>query len=311
MCSSMSSPEHSRVSIAIPVFNGEGLIAEALDSIAQQTRRPDEVLVFDNCSTDATVEIAARLLGENSVRRSETNEGAIVNFNRAARESTGELFAWLAADDLLAPRFVEVSVAELDRCPDRKACLTGVRFVTHTGELESDQSDLVLGSVDARARLRAYIRRPRWTEAYCMYRRIELVSSPMFRSSFGSDVLLTWWFLLRGPLAVAVEPLVVYRLPPQVRTTSEMMAGLFSQRPTARWPKMKLWIALWRSAGERGVDPAIRRVARQELGLALVQRDWLRHFLEDIEASVPIAGSLLARARRVVRRKRFVRVRAS
>src|SRR4051812_47948448 len=92
------------VSIAIPVFNGERYLRAALASVLAQTRPADEVLVMDNASTDRSREIAESLL-PGAVRTAETNRGAVANFNRAVQEASGEYFAWLAADDLLAPAF--------------------------------------------------------------------------------------------------------------------------------------------------------------------------------------------------------------
>ena len=78
----------------------------------------------------------------------------------------------------------------------------------------SVQRDPELSSADPRTRLRSYLRRPRWTEVYCLYRRDVLLESPRFRDDYGADVLLIWWFLLRKPLAVVDEELLEYRLYP-------------------------------------------------------------------------------------------------
>ena len=92
------------VSICVPVRNGERWLAEALESALQQTYGGFELVLADNASTDATVEIA---LGFRDARiRVETSPvaiGAVANHNRAVHLSRGELVKFLHADDLLLP----------------------------------------------------------------------------------------------------------------------------------------------------------------------------------------------------------------
>ena len=51
----MSSPD--KISIALCTYNGEQFLSRQLESIQQQTRAPDELIVCDDCSTDRTIEI--------------------------------------------------------------------------------------------------------------------------------------------------------------------------------------------------------------------------------------------------------------
>mgnify|MGYP002836400680 FL=1 len=48
----------SRLVTVIPVYNGERFLQATLESVAAQTRRPDRVIIQDNCSTDGTAAIA-------------------------------------------------------------------------------------------------------------------------------------------------------------------------------------------------------------------------------------------------------------
>ena len=68
------------VTIALPVYNGERYLAESINSALQQTVPVRQVLVFDNASTDRTVEIARSLLPVRAVRVAEVNAGGVVNF---------------------------------------------------------------------------------------------------------------------------------------------------------------------------------------------------------------------------------------
>lgn len=273
------------VSIAIPVHNGAAFLEGAIRSVLAQSHKPTEILLFDNASTDASVSVATRLLDAQAVRTADKNRGAPWNFTRAVEGSQGQYFAWLAADDRLMPRFVERTVAELRATPGAAACLTGIRFVSPEGVLLGEQRDALLASDDVGRRLRFFLRRPRWTEMYCMYRREELLASPMFTQFFGADVLLTWWFLLRGPLAVVDEALLEYRVFPE-KTLDHMGDALEPGAATQLWRRMRLWRALWQATSHVDLPRRVRRVARRELVTALVGRQWILHNLADVRLAL-------------------------
>lgn len=284
----MSDPVNGQgatVSIAIPVHNGATYIESAIESVLAQTRRPDHILVFDNASTDGSAALAEKLLGAGAVRTAETNRGAPWNFRRAVEESHGQYFAWLASDDRLAPEFVERTVEQLRRTPQAAACLTGIQFLSPEGAPLGVQRDPLLASDDAALRLRSFLRRPRWTEVYCMYRREALLASPMFTPAFGTDVMLTWWFLLRGPLAVVDDPLLQYRVFPD-KTLDHMGDALKPGSRPEMWRRMRTWRALWRATSAEDLSDGVRRVARRELVTALVEKQWILHNLADLRLAL-------------------------
>lgn len=303
------------ITVALPVYNGERYVAEAIQSVLDQTTSPGEFLVFDNCSTDRTVEVARRLLPVEAIRTSPSNAGAISNFNRAVRESAGEYFLWLAADDRLLPRHLEYCLQALVDLPKAQACLPGIRYIDLAGRPVREQSDDALAAADPRHRLRSYVRRRRWTESYCLYRRKALLASPMFTRDYGTDVLLTWWFLLRGPLAVVPDPLLEYREYPS-KTVTEMAKSLDPDAPLQHWRKIRLWRRMWRETRGSDIDSRTRRIARQELVLCLPHKDWMTHMSEDAllyltsVARKPGPGarmlsSMLTTAQGAVRRRRL------
>src|SRR5690349_17457548 len=89
----------------VPVWNGRELVAALLASLAAQTRRPDEILVIDNGSTDGTPELArqrgARVIGMGR------NCGFAPAVNRGIREARSEWIAVLNSDVQLAPDYFE------------------------------------------------------------------------------------------------------------------------------------------------------------------------------------------------------------
>jgi len=100
-----------RVSVVIPVYNGQDFVARAIRSALEQTLRSVEVLVADNGSTDRTWEVLEALAAEDPrVRITRALEGRGANFARNAclEIATGEWVAVLDADDSMHPARLEV-----------------------------------------------------------------------------------------------------------------------------------------------------------------------------------------------------------
>jgi len=105
-----------RVSVVIPVYNGEHTVAAAINSVLEQTFQDFEVMVVDDGSTDATVSIAERLGSRIAIIR-QSNHGFCAARNAGIAKSTGEYLALLDADDFWAPTKLEKSIAVLDNSP--------------------------------------------------------------------------------------------------------------------------------------------------------------------------------------------------
>lgn len=106
-----------RITVGVPVYNGERFLDEALASLAAQTLRDLEVIVLDNASVDGTAAIAADFVRRDArfhYRRHPTNIGPVANFNALVRLARAPLFKWLAADDRLQPEFLERCVRALE-----------------------------------------------------------------------------------------------------------------------------------------------------------------------------------------------------
>ncbi|MFR9805613.1 glycosyltransferase family 2 protein [Pseudonocardia sp. RS010] len=110
-----------RLSIGLPVYNGEKYLAESLDALLGQTYGDYELIISDNASTDGTEEVcrdyAARDPRIRYVRQSQ-NIGACPNHNFLVHEARGELFKWASHDDLYARTLLERCVDALDDRPE-------------------------------------------------------------------------------------------------------------------------------------------------------------------------------------------------
>ena len=133
-----------RVSIGVPVYNGERYVAETLDSLLAQTFGDFELIVCDNASTDRTEQIC-RAYAERDARiryvRNSSNFGAAVNYRRAFELSSGEYFRWANADDLFAAEGLARCVAVLDRQPSAVLAYPRTKFIDERGQVISEYAD--------------------------------------------------------------------------------------------------------------------------------------------------------------------------
>src|SRR5262245_19694287 len=126
--SSMVAPAEAsrpRVSIGLPVFNGEAYLQEALDSIAAQTFTDYELIISDNASTDSTAAICqARASRDSRIRysRNPVNIGGDRNYYRCFELSRGDYFLGVAHDDRFHPDYLRRMIEVLDANPTVVFC---------------------------------------------------------------------------------------------------------------------------------------------------------------------------------------------
>jgi len=123
------------VSVVIPTYNYGRFIGEAIESALRQSYAPVEIIVVDDGSTDDT-EPAVRGFEELGVRYiRQDNAGVCAARNRGVQESSGDLIAFLDADDTWEPTKVEKQAARFAQDPDIGLVHCGLReFDGKTGE---------------------------------------------------------------------------------------------------------------------------------------------------------------------------------
>src|SRR5215475_6332451 len=127
-----------KLSIGIPVFNGQEFLPELLDSLLGQTFTDFEIVICDNASTDRTSQICWEYERRDSrvqYVRNLRNLGAVANFNRVFELSTAPLFKWAAHDDLHHEAYLETCVRLLEENPDVVLAHAGTAFIDDKGEI--------------------------------------------------------------------------------------------------------------------------------------------------------------------------------
>jgi len=110
-----------KVSVCIPVYNREDFIADAIESVLQQTFTNFELIVTDNCSTDNTPQIVQSYAQQDRriiYYRNEHDLGICSSMNRAILLSRGEYIKFLFSDDKLAPECLDIFVDKMDKHQD-------------------------------------------------------------------------------------------------------------------------------------------------------------------------------------------------
>jgi glycosyltransferase involved in cell wall biosynthesis len=130
--------EAPRLSIGLPVYNGERYLAQALDALLAQSFTDFELIISDNASTDRTEAICRRYLARDGrIRyfRQPVNLGAVPNHNFVARQARGEYFKWASHDDLYGRDLLLRCVEVLDADPAVVLCHAWEAFIDADGRI--------------------------------------------------------------------------------------------------------------------------------------------------------------------------------
>ena len=211
------------VSVALASYNGERFIAEQLESILGQSRRPDEVVVSDGGSDDSTVRIVREVFARASrdVRVRVVSDGArlgvAANFERAITATAGDFIALSDQDDRWHPDRLANGLVLLKQ-PGVLLAAGNAALITAEGTPMPLDLFTALGvGPDEVATLRApgafalLLRRNLVTGATVMFRRELLEAARPFPDEWVHDEWLAILAAAIGRLAVDSDPRIDYR----------------------------------------------------------------------------------------------------
>ena len=212
-----------KVSIALPVYNGDRYLSQAIGSILAQTYRDFELIISDNASTDGTQGICREFERRDArIRyyRQPRNVGASPNFNVCYELASGEYFKWAAHDDFHEPEYLAECVKALDAHPDAVLCHSMVRLVDDQDHLIEIFRPIEPAAASSRAseRFAARIRNPRCLDIWGLIRMDALRNSVLIGSYIGMDRALLLELALRGRFLLIDRPLFSNRDHPERAT---------------------------------------------------------------------------------------------
>jgi glycosyltransferase involved in cell wall biosynthesis len=209
-----------RVSIGMPVYNGDRYVEESIRSLLAQTYTDFELIISDNGSSDKTEMLCRGLAAEDEricyVRQVE-NLGAAANFNKVFALSRGEYFKWAAHDDLCDPRFLESCVEILDDREDVVLAFTRCQEIDEEGVPgRICPSRSKPDSLSVKERFATMIIEPSpFVPVFGLVRRDVLARTGLIGSYAGSDRPLIGELALHGLTYEVPETLFFYRVHPE------------------------------------------------------------------------------------------------
>lgn len=212
-----------RVSVALCTRNGAEYVEEQLKSILSQTVSVSEIVVSDDASSDATLSVVRRVLGEQRDRNvtiieNATPLGVTANFSQAMAACSHELIALSDQDDVWSPQRVEHGLAAFRHRPDALLVASDARLVDATGK---DMGRSLFGRLGVTHGMRTalstpgaldvLLRRNVLTGATMMLRRELARSCAPLPQSWLHDEWLAIWAAIGDGLVVLDEQLIDYR----------------------------------------------------------------------------------------------------
>ena len=131
----MSNIQKSRITVLMPVYNGEKYLREAIDSIFNQTFTDFEFLIVDDGSTDNSVEIINSYQNSRiNLVKNDKNEGLVYTLNRGLSLAKGEYIARMDCDDISLPERLKKQIDFLDSNSEIAVVGTWIKVINEKEE---------------------------------------------------------------------------------------------------------------------------------------------------------------------------------
>jgi len=115
------SKENKKISIILPVYNGEKYIAKSIESIINQTYTNWELIIVNDCSKDNTLKICKSFAAKDKRIKVFTNKINLKlpnSLNAGFNEATGDYYTWTSDDNIFKPEALTTMVSVLDNNQD-------------------------------------------------------------------------------------------------------------------------------------------------------------------------------------------------
>lgn len=244
-----------RVSIGLPVYNGETFLGESIESLLEQTYGDFELIISDNGSSDRTQEICthyAELDKRIVYHRVDENLGCAWNYNRVFELSRAEYFKWAADDDIHLPTFLEKAVDILDHHPEVLWCFCLHSHIGPEGQLlnVSEGRDASLLSKDSwdrsspepHQRFQSVLLAHTGLDIYALHRREIVAKTGVYQPHYGSEKVFLGELALLGKYYEIPETLFYLRVHPKASgslTTEQELQHYIDPRVKSRFTFMR------------------------------------------------------------------------
>ena len=203
-----------RFSVIIPLYNKEAYIEQTLGSVLAQTYPFFEVIIVDDGSSDASLQIVNGITDSRIRVISQVNSGVATARNRGVKEAKENYVAFMDADDFWAPNYLERIAFLISTCPD--AGIFACRYVEMmNGNRKAVSIDLETtfeyGYISYFSLYAKTFISPVWTSATIVLRDIFLKNGGFNTSlKMGEDIDLWVRIALKEPISYLNEELAYY-----------------------------------------------------------------------------------------------------
>ena len=206
-----------KLSVGMPVYNGEADIHEAVNSVLSQTFTDFELIISDNASTDSTQVICEEYARKDSrVRyiRNDVNIGASDNYNAVVYKAEGQYFKWASSNDYCMPTFFEKCIEVLDNNQDVVVCYPRAKLFRHVIEDGEEYVDgLTLSGDSACERLKVFFEAIQLNNVMNGLIRTEMLKkTSLIKVYFSSDTVMMGELSLYGKYVEIPEYLFYRRM---------------------------------------------------------------------------------------------------
>ena len=238
-----------RLTIGLPVYNGEEYVAESLEALLGQSFTDFELIIADNASTDSTGDICRGYEKQDSrVRyfRQPRNLGLAGNVNFVIGQARGELYKEASHDDLYARDLLGSCVDALDKYPDVVLAHSWTAKVDGSGNVtEAYEYPLTTATPRAPERFRSMLFDSGGDDDYGVMRMDVRRRIALMGSHHHSDRTITTEMVLHGPFYQVPDWLYFRREHPgqNGRTTMRHRCANMDPRRADRWrhPAVRLY----------------------------------------------------------------------
>lgn len=204
-----------KLSVVLSIYNGEKYIIEQLDSLRQQTRLPDEVLMYDDGSTDKTPELVTAYLAKYGLDNwkyisNQVNKGWRKNFMEGMWSATGEIVFSCDQDDIWRKDKLQVMEQIMEKNPQISLLVSNYRMFYPDGseKIGPRKNKQNLERIELTNNF-LLVQSPGCT--HCIRKELLDLSKKYWRPEYAHDALLWRLSLFDNGLYIYTDDLIKWR----------------------------------------------------------------------------------------------------